>query len=182
MNVVSKIPGIPGKSRFWFRGFDAFENPGNLTCLFWNVEWADRKDCRQTHHFFPELNVKLAKQITRCDRRSMSSLVQFLTGHNFMARHEAIVHLGRDQLEGNADCRFCQTGLEESSYHIFAECETFADKRQRWFGLRELNLPFPQQILTVSTLMGFLRDIDIKCMLYDIDDEDDPVERLEERT
>ena len=35
LNMVSKIPGIPGKSRFWFRGFDAFENPGNLTCLLY---------------------------------------------------------------------------------------------------------------------------------------------------
>ena len=33
LNMVSKIPGIPGQSRFGFRGFNAFEKPGNLTCL-----------------------------------------------------------------------------------------------------------------------------------------------------
>ena len=59
-------------------------------------------------------------------------------------------------------------------YNIFAECETFADHRQRWFGARELSLPF-DVLLTVGNILGFLRDIQIQCLLYD-EGDDDPEE------
>ena len=141
---------------------------------FWNQEWMTRVDCRQTRHFFPTIDVKLSKQIISCGRRTMSALVQFLTGHNFMRRHESIIYQGYNDPEGLAYCNFCEQDLDQSSYHIFAECETFADHRQRWFGARELSLPF-DVLLTVGNILGFLRDIQIQCLLYD-EGDDDPEE------
>ena len=58
-------------------------------------------------------------------------MVQLITGHNFLTRHNTIVELGEVDKE-LAACRFCQQD-DESSFHILAECDYFARLRMEIF-------------------------------------------------
>ena len=66
------------------------------------------------------------------DRKDLGRLARFLTGHNFMKRHQAIVNK-LSQVE--AQCRFCnEEGVVEDSFHIIKRCPQFADIRNEIMG------------------------------------------------
>jgi len=71
----------------------------------WSEIWHKRIDCRQTKQWLPAVNRILSYQVLDTDRRVFSSLVQLITGHNFLKRHSALLKEIPD-----ADCRLC---LEE---------------------------------------------------------------------
>ena len=89
----------------------------------WNTRWKRLNSCRQTKIFFPELSASKSDQLLKNSRGMYSTLVQWLTGHTFLNRHEFIV--------GNLDfneCRFC--GLEpETSSHLITDCEVLWPER-----------------------------------------------------
>ena len=89
----------------------------------------------------------------------VGQLVQFLTGHCFLKRHQAIIDESERQRiiaandYDNADdegyaiidapdsvCSRCNKG-EESPLHILSECEALADLRNSIFGKEELVAP-----------------------------------------
>ena len=81
--------------------------------------------------FFPFTSPRLAKKLLKLDRLKLSVMVQLITGHNFLNRHNAIVELGEADPEMSA-CRFCHQD-EESSFHILAECDMFTRLRRDIF-------------------------------------------------
>jgi len=86
----------------------------------WQNKWAARNDCRQTKHWFAAINKNASNNIlTDFSRRQFSALVQLFTGHNYLHRHESLVH-GTE-----ADCRLCLED-EETSFHVMAECPALA--------------------------------------------------------
>ena len=109
------------------------------TGKLWKIMWNMDPTCRQTKHWFPNgPRPKFAFEILHLPRPVCSQLIHFVTGHNFLRRHQAIVEsaelrrlekyegLGDDEefhevMEPIASCSLCGKG-EESSYHIMTEC------------------------------------------------------------
>ena len=123
--------------------------------LYWDRYWNENNPCRQTKHFFPHINKKLAINLTKCRRNVFSSVVHLVTGHNFMARQESIVEYG-EVIQVAAACPHCNNeDEEESSFHILAECEAFGPLRQSIWGTETLELPFDN--LKNMQLVDFMR-------------------------
>ena len=120
--------------------------------MVWMVEWLNEQPCRQTKHFFPTVIKKLAQACVRLSRKEFSVLIQFITGHNFMRRHQSIVDLGYPEMD-ICWCRYCDDG-EESTYHLMSECDAFANERRVAFGHWELEPPYE---VTPGAILEFLR-------------------------
>ena len=77
--------------------------------------------------FFPKPNPGFSKKLLKLDRHTLSTCLQWLTGHTFLNRHEFVV--------GNLDfneCRFCMLE-EETSSHLVTNCEVFWQERLSCF-------------------------------------------------
>ena len=107
-----------------------------------------------------------------------SQVIHFVTGHNFLRRHQAIIdsaelqkleqHEGlgedaefHDAMEPIAKCSLCAQ-KEESSYHIMTECPKLISARIGVFG-REKILP-PYTYIPVYKLVSYLRDVKLKSL------------------
>ena len=101
----------------------------------WSSEWAalPRTECRQTKLWFPNgPRPKFSFSILRLPRVACGQMIQFLTGHNYLKKHQAIIDKSEDKT-----CSFCGSG-EESSEHIMSICNKFATLRHLLF-----NDPYP---------------------------------------
>ena len=120
----------------------------------WQNWWENHPWCRQTKMFFPKLTVAKRKgtNLTTINRKSFTNVIWFLTGHNHFNRHNSIV----DQVDEPeyASCRYCKEE-EESSFHLFAQCDKFAIIRQKWFGSDLLSPPFE---FNNRNLLGYLKE------------------------
>jgi len=58
----------------------------------WDTYWQGRSDCRQTKLWFPSPNSKESKNILGLNRHDFGLITCWLTGHCFLARHEAVIH------------------------------------------------------------------------------------------
>ncbi len=94
----------------------------------WNDLWQARIDCRQTKQWFPTVNPHKSFKLLQLDRTLFSHMVQLITGHNFLKRHESLVNDGDDD-----ECRLCLED-QETSYHVFAECPALAGIRRTVLG------------------------------------------------
>ncbi len=66
----------------------------------------------------------------------MGILVQLITGHNRLNRHEALVNQ-----EGDPACRLClQEEQEETAWHLIWECPALWFNREQAFGTKFLDL------------------------------------------
>jgi len=119
----------------------------------WNQEWQVRTDCRQTKHWFQAIDKCKALDIMKnSSRRLLSGLVQLLTGHNFLRRHEAKVNNSQDTQA--ALCRFCDWGEKETTEHIIGRCPVFVLQRLEHFDSIIMEPPFTWQL---SHLLSYLR-------------------------
>ena len=126
----------------------------------WQRYWEGLPTCRQTKMFFPQIFLakKKGTNLTKLNRKSFTNCVWFLTGHNHFNRHNSIV----DQVDEPeyAACRYCGED-EESSFHLFAQCDNFAITRQTWFGNDILSPPFE---FNNRNLLGFLKEAQLVTM------------------
>jgi len=131
----------------------------NLMHERWTAEWQARKDCRQSKHFLSGVDKQKAIRILKlCDRPMLSGLVQFITGHNFLKRHEfQVINKSKEIQEGS--CRFCTALRWESIEHIFGECDKFSLRRLEVFGSHQLFQPFQWQ---PNQIFSFLRGTDLE--------------------
>ena len=121
----------------------------------WSREWVEEHPCRQTKHFFPVPSKRLAVKFNKCSRVAFSALVQFVTGHNFMNRHSAIVEFGLPIDNDLAKCRHCDSNEEESTFHVLVDCDAFARQRLAVFHTLELSPPFK---LTPMKIINFIKE------------------------
>ena len=123
----------------------------------WARRWKAYPKCRQTKIFFSEPDKGKSKKLLEINREDLSTMVQWLTGHCFLNRHEKIV--------GNLDfneCRFCFLE-EETSSHIITDCEVFWHERMQCFPCHPfLDKETPEW--TVDRLAKFLETPAIKTM------------------
>ncbi len=130
---------------------------------YWSATWAQRKDCRQTKQWFPTVDISKSSSLLKLDRTLLSQLVQLITGHNFLKRHEALVSKDEDNL-----CRLCEEE-EESSYHIITECPALARVRFEILGTTSLVDPSDWSVnqvirllreASVDDLMGWNKELE----------------------
>ncbi len=133
----------------------------NLLIQKWTEAWQRDKACRQTKQWFPEVTQDHVKEITNLDRKTVSAVVQIITGHNYLGRHNVVVGDTDDD-----ECRFCMED-EETSLHIVAECPALHAARRTAFGVHFLEQPlkWSKQVLT------FLREKSIG-HLFNLDEQD----------
>ncbi len=118
----------------------------------WDDDWQAIIECRQTKQWFPSTDKHKSYKILELPRFLYSHMVQIITGHNFMRRHESLVHDTND-----SECRLCLEE-EETSYHIFAECPALARTRLMVLGTTSwANL----QDLSVHQITSFFREASI---------------------
>ena len=115
----------------------------------WEERWQKAKEYRQTKIWFPVVDPHKAAKLLDQPRDVYSRLVRWITGHNFLKRHSAL--LNPDTL---STCRFCELE-EETSSHIIAECQVWCHQRQSCFQLYFLKVTEPTW--KVGNLISFLK-------------------------
>ena len=120
----------------------------------WYKQWQNEKSCRQTKLFLPCYNPKFSKSLWKLDRHTLSKLVQFVTGHNYLS-----YHLKNISKVSNNACRKCNEAVE-SSWHLLTECPAFANARlMQFFECEKFELP------TLEKLQFMVMHTDIWSML-----------------
>ena len=141
--------------------------------------WDIDPSCRQSRMWFPDgPRPSFAFEVLRLPRPVCSQIIHFVTGHNFLRRHQAIIEseelarlerlegLGEDEefheaMEPIATCSLCGKD-EESSYHIMTECPRLATTRLGVFGKEEIFPPYTN--IPVYKLISYLRDVKLKSL------------------
>ena len=145
----------------------------------WKVMWNMDPTCRQSKMWFPDgPRPGFAFDILHLPRPVCSQVIHFVTGHNFLRRHQAIIELeelerleqhedlGEDEefhaaMEPIATCSLCG-GEEESSFHIMTECPRLATTRVNVFGKEEILPPYTN--IPLYKLISYLRDVKLKSL------------------
>ena len=145
----------------------------------WKVMWEISPSCRQSKMWFPNgPRPGFAFEVLHLPRVVCSQVIHFVTGHNFLRRHQAIIEfaelsqlekhegLGQDgdfheAMEPIAACSLCGE-KEESSFHIMSECPMLIDARIGTFGKEEILSPYDD--IPVYKLVSYLRDVKLKSL------------------
>merc|ERR1712141_899376 len=135
--------------------------------------------CRQSRHWFPQgPRPSFAFEILRLPRPICSQIIHFVTGHNFLRRHQALIDssellrweqhegLGEDlefheAMEPIASCSLCGE-KEESSPHIMTECPNLGTTRVRIFGREDIIPPYDE--IPTYKLISYLREVKLKSL------------------
>ena len=148
------------------------------TRKLWKVMWNIEQTCRQSKDWFPDgPRPRFAFEILHLPRPLCSQIIHFVTGHNFLKRHEALVntavfnkaleeeeqmgHTGEPLEPPCAKCSLCGKD-EETSYHIMTKCVILTHIRFAVFG-REDILP-PYDNIPLYKLISYLKDVKLKSL------------------
>ena len=122
----------------------------NSITKIWAQRWVSLNEARQTKIFFPRPNKRVSNLLCNLNRCDLGLLIQMVTGHCRLKRHESIVNHG-----GDPDCRFCGPGNPETPWHLIGECPAFFQRRRESFETLE-TLENPPK-WNVKRLLKFLR-------------------------
>lgn len=100
----------------------------------WNQQWKASETCRQTKIFFPVIDKAKSKRLVGLSRKELSEMVQIISGHNWLRKHESLI-----DPEVDPTCRLCREE-EETSYHLIGECPTLWRLRRDVFHTDRLGL------------------------------------------
>ena len=151
-----------------------------MATRLWEKVWDEVIGCRQTRHFFPKgPRPSFYKQLINLPRIIVGQLIQILTGHTFLNRHQAVIDESERQRiieandfdnaddDGNAiidapnpKCSRCNNG-EETPLHLLTECDDLATTRLQIFGREKLVDPgeIPDfSDLPVFKIVAFFRE------------------------
>ena len=142
----------------------------------WKTVWRLEKGCRQTRDWFPDgPRPDFSFDIIRLPKVICSQVCQFLTGHCFLNRHQALIDnsdrnrfgVALDELNEewedvidtpNPVCRICGTG-EETPEHVMSVCPDLATLRLGIFGHHQPEPPYTN--IKVFQLVSFLKVINL---------------------
>ncbi len=99
--------------------------------LRWTVKWKQEPRFRQTKFFFPEPDKGKSMAIINEDKSTVGHLISMLTGHAFMARHNALVLQSQGQ-QADPTCTVCLQG-EEMPIHLVSQCPVIAARARELF-------------------------------------------------
>ena len=91
-------------------------------------------------------------------------MVQFLTGHNYLNRHQFLVF--GDKEEVDPMCELCDYNFVQTSAHIIGECPSshLMELRKKLFGLYIIEPPFT---LPIPAVFEFLRQAKLEAFAMD---------------
>lgn len=96
----------------------------------WETTWSSGATCRVSKLFWPCLSTRKVKGILGLPRKTLSTLVGYLTGHCLLGKQAR--RLG---LTTNDNCRFCEDlSVEEDVIHLICECHALGRRRFRILG------------------------------------------------
>ena len=145
----------------------------------WKLMWNMDPSCRQSKMWCPHgPRPRFAFEILRLPRLLCSQVIHFVTGHNFLRRHQALIEseelrrieqktgLNTDPdfheaMEPIATCSLCGE-KEESSFHIMTECQKLNTTRLGVFGKDKILPPYDN--IPVYKLISYLRDVKLKSL------------------
>ena len=113
------------------------------------AQWKQEPTCRQTRLALPSQDQEYTKFITSLDRRSASTMIQFITGHNYLN-----YHLNKTGKSSTDKCRKCNE-YPETSWHLLQYCDALAQTRRSLFILDgPEKTPKPDQMLNFILFSG----------------------------
>lgn len=130
------------------------------TDAYWSYLFSILPECRQTKMFWPKVDKKRSLQVIKQDRVTWGVLTQFMTGHNFLNRHNFIVR----PEEANPLCSLCDSGEFQDSEHILAKCPYFLGLRQRIFHHFVLEAPFDD--LAIGDVLSYLHQSGLEAVVH----------------
>ena len=157
-----------------------------MTTRLWKETWNEVVGCRQTRHFFPTgPRPDFCKELIALPKIVLSQMIQILTGHTYLKRHQAIIDDSDRQRviealrttdedeypnadkDGNAIidaadpiCSRCKEG-DETPLHLLSECEALGTLRKDIFGREDLVGPGEVPDFTnlkIHQLISFFRE------------------------
>ena len=120
----------------------------------WKLRWFLDKECRQTKIWFPRPDITKSNFSINQSRIKLGLLVEMITGHNRLNRHESLVTKG----EIDPLCRFCLED-DETSWHVIGQCPALWLKRRESFNSFFLEDPPKWNFFS---LLKFLRLADLE--------------------
>ena len=124
LEVFGPEPIIPA-SKCWFKSKIKHE-----MCAKWSWKWLSSPTCRQTKIFFKSPCKIKAKQLLQSGREKFGRAFRWLSGHNFLRRHNNLI----DSVKyPSSKCRLCDLD-EETSSHVIMFCEALGQLRLKVFG------------------------------------------------
>ena len=106
------------------------------TTKLWNHSWNQSQECRQSKFFIHEYDSKRVKSIICLDRKLLSKVIQFITGHGPFGHH-----LKLTGFQDTNTCRFCGE-CDEEAWHITGECPALTEYRLKILGSPYLEPPY----------------------------------------
>jgi hypothetical protein len=94
----------------------------------WQTRWNNNPQCQQSKMMLGKISWRESKLLIKLNREECGEMLRFLTGHNFLNRHQSLVDGTTSPL-----CRLCEED-EETSYHLTAECPVLQTQRKEVFG------------------------------------------------
>ena len=167
---------LVSKNSFYHRGRDRGEvamkevNMKIRTGMhsYWEQLWIDEPTCRQTKHFFPTLRPEFSNEIMNLKRKEYSAMIQVMTGHNYMARHQNIIDVANRVEDTSPTCPLCNEG-EQSSQHVIGECGMLSHIRFKYFNMYFISPPFTN--LSRTALVGYLKELPIGELQFFLEEE-----------
>ena len=152
----------------------------------WAKRWMDAKKedgspkYRQTKFFFKAPDKAKAYHLMRANRESLGIMIQFITGHTFLRRHQGLIDKSADpDASIDKSCRLCKNG-EETPFHLVMECEELTHHRSRLFRHQKDRPTDPDCTIqwSVRSLASFISSDDIGLLLKS-DEEDEQLQDME---
>ena len=91
-------------------------------------------------------------------------MVQFITGHNYLNRHEFLVY-GADNEEYDPMCELCDFNYSQTTHHIIGECPALVEVRQDVFSLHVMEPPFN---FPIRSVIKFLHLVELEALRMDV--------------
>ena len=100
-----------------------------------NKHWHQSLGCRHSKLIMPTASQKFTEKLLSLNRREISTMLQFLTGHGYFKRHLKTMKMITDN---HIECKYC--GEEETAEHIMCHCEAYASLRPKLSNIEDWQL------------------------------------------
>ena len=123
----------------------------------WKREWDSYREGRQSHYFLDGPSTKF-NSIYKYGRATIGRLIQYVSGHAFLRRHNRIIEYSSKENDGIKECRLCYED-DETPHHIITKCPALA--RERTDAFHNWRLPDYFSQWTPYQMIRFLDNIEL---------------------